>query len=210
MSGWVSFDCYGTLVDWEAGMTGALAGLDDIPAVLAAYHEAEPRIEAGPFLRYREVMARALAQAGVAPGMQDAFGRTLPAWPVFADVATTLTRLREDGRRLAILSNVDRDLIAGTLPRLGAEIDLVVTAEDVRSYKPAGGHFDRMREEAGEAPWVHVACSAFHDIPPARAAGARTVWVRRHQPGPAPENADAVVEGIAELPSLVARLTRGA
>ena len=90
MSGWVSFDCYGTLVDWEAGMTAALAGVDDIPAVLAAYHEAEPRIQDGPFLRYRDVMSRALAQAGVAPGMEDAFGRTLPGWPVFGDVAVTV------------------------------------------------------------------------------------------------------------------------
>ncbi len=199
MSGWVSFDCYGTLVDWEAGMVAALAGVPDIPGVLARYHAAEPEIEAGPFLPYREVMSRALAAAGVAD--HDAFGRTLPSWPVFADVAESLTRLRADGWSLAILSNVDRDLIAGTLPRLGAEIDLVVTAEDVRSYKPAPGHFEQMR---GKAPWVHVACSAYHDIPPARAAGARTIWVRRNQPGPAPTDADAVVDGIERLPELVA------
>src|SRR4051812_23741076 len=119
---WISFDCYGTLVDWEAGMIAALGGA----ALLPAYHAAEPELQAGPFVKYREVMRQALTQAGAQD--PDAFGRTLGDWPVFDDVAQALTRLREDGWRLAILSNVDRDLIAGTLPRLGAPIDLVVTA----------------------------------------------------------------------------------
>jgi 2-haloacid dehalogenase len=106
---------------------------------------------------------------------------TLPGWPVFEDVVPALNNLRAGGWRLAILSNVDDDLIAATLSRLEVPVDIVVSAELIRSYKPALGHFETFRRESGvaEGAWVHVAQSLFHDIAPARRLGLPSVWVNR-------------------------------
>jgi 2-haloacid dehalogenase len=186
---WATFDCYGTLVDWLGGMRAALQAIapNDAERLLRAYHELEPAVQGEHFRCYRDVLAgtlrRAAAREGVAlsPEGEHVLAETLPGWPVFDDVAPALTDLREAGWRLAILSNVDDDLIAATLSRLEVPVDLVVSAERVRSYKPALGHFETFRRESGvaEGAWVHVAQSLFHDIAPARRLGLPSVWVNR-------------------------------
>ena len=188
----LTFDCYGTLVDWERGIAEALeraAGADgvtlDRAAVLRAYHEIEPRIQAERYRRYREVLAltaRAVAERlgwPLAPGREAFLPESLPMWPPFPDTNGALRRLRDAGHRLAILSNVDDDLLAGTRRRLDVAFDFVVTAQQVGSYKPAPGHFVAARERIGAARWLHVAQSYFHDVQPARALGIASAWINR-------------------------------
>jgi 2-haloalkanoic acid dehalogenase type II len=188
----LTFDCYGTLVDWERGIAEALeraAGADgvtlDRAAVLRAYHEIEPRIQAERYRRYREVLAltaRAVAERlgwPLAPGREAFLPESLPTWPPFPDTNGALRRLRDAGHRLAILSNVDDDLLAGTRRRLDVAFDFVVTAQQVGSYKPAPGHFAAARERIGAARWLHVAQSYFHDVQPARALGIASAWINR-------------------------------
>jgi 2-haloalkanoic acid dehalogenase type II len=188
----LTFDCYGTLVDWERGIAEALeraAGADgvtlDRAAVLRAYHDIEPRIQAERYRRYREVLAltaRAVAERlgwPLAPGREAFLPESLPTWPPFPDTNGALRRLRDAGHRLAILSNVDDDLLAGTRRRLDVAFDFVVTAQQVGSYKPAPGHFAAARERIGAARWLHVAQSYFHDVQPARALGIASAWINR-------------------------------
>jgi 2-haloalkanoic acid dehalogenase type II len=188
----LTFDCYGTLVDWERGIAEALeraAGADgvtlDRAAVLRAYHEIEPRVQAERYRRYREVLAltaRAVAERlgwPLAPGREAFLPESLPTWPPFPDTNGALRRLRDAGHRLAILSNVDDDLLAGTRRQLDVAFDFVVTAQQVGSYKPAPGHFAAARERIGAARWLHVAQSYFHDVQPARALGIASAWINR-------------------------------
>jgi 2-haloacid dehalogenase len=212
---WVTFDCYGTLVDWRAGMSEALAAVAGgrPHELLEAYHRHELAVEAGPFRPYRDVLRETLLRASrelgvpLPPGGADVLSERLPEWPVFADVEAALAQLRASGSRLGILSNVDRDLIAGTLRRLPGDIDLVVTAEDVRSYKPALRHFERFATLAGATPatWVHVACSELHDVTPVQGLGVPSIRIRR--PGDEPTSrATVVLDGMDALPAAVARL----
>jgi 2-haloalkanoic acid dehalogenase type II len=188
----LTFDCYGTLVDWERGIAEALeraAGADgvtlDRAAALRAYHEIEPRVQAERYRRYREVLAltaRAVAERlgwPLAPGREAFLPDSLPTWPPFPDTNGALRRLRDAGHRLAILSNVDDDLLAGTRRHLDVAFDFVVTAQQVGSYKPAPGHFAAARERIGAARWLHVAQSYFHDVQPARALGIASAWINR-------------------------------
>jgi 2-haloacid dehalogenase len=187
---WATFDCYGTLVDWQRGMGAALRQVvgDRAAEVLVRYYEIEPVVQREAFRPYRDVLAitldRAAAEHGITldPEQRDVLGRTLPQWPVFADTGSALTALRERGWKVAILSNIDRDLIDATVPRLGAPVDLVITAQDVESYKPAPAHFEEFARRAGVgngATWVHVACSLFHDVAPAHELGVPSVWINR-------------------------------
>jgi 2-haloacid dehalogenase len=187
---WVTFDCYGTLVDWERGMASAIRPLagQKTANVLEAYHDLERQVEQErPFRRYREVLAETLRRAAarenltLAPGREQVLADSLPEWPVFPDVVKALAAVRQAGWKRAILSNVDRYLIGGTLKRLPVRFDLVVTAEDVRSYKPALAHWHRFQAESGVQPqnWVHVARSYFHDILPAREMGISSIWINR-------------------------------
>ena len=220
MSGWVSFDCYGTLVDWNRGITAAMESVAPGRGaeLRALYEKVEPEVEAErPFRRYREVLAEGLRRsarlAGVelAPGAEAALAASLPDWPVFADVGPALGALRDAGHRLAVLSNVDPDLFAGTRERLPAEIDLVVTAADVESYKPGLAHFERFRELTGAGPgeWVHAACSWFHDVSPAHRLGVPAVWVDRDHGAEDPSLATAVIPDLVTLPLVVASLLSG-
>jgi len=188
----LTFDCYGTLIDWERGISeafAAAAGADgvalDLVDVLRAYHEVEPRVQAERYRRYRDVLA--LTARGVAdrlgwtlpPGRESFLAESLPSWPPFPDTNDALRRLKGAGHRLIILSNVDDDLLAGTRHHLAVEFDAVITAEQVGSYKPAAGHFAAARAQIGDAPWLHVAQSYFHDVQPARALGVPTAWINR-------------------------------
>jgi 2-haloacid dehalogenase len=187
---WATFDCYGTLVDWLGGMRAALQEIapDAAERLLRAYHELEPAVQGEHFRRYRDVLAETLRRAAgredvaLSPEGEHVLAETLPRWPVFEDVVPALNELHDAGWRLAILSNVDDDLIAATLSRLEVPVNMVVSAELVRSYKPALGHFETFRRTSGVAEggaWVHVAQSLFHDIAPARRLGLPSVWVNR-------------------------------
>jgi 2-haloacid dehalogenase len=187
---WATFDCYGTLIDWERGIREALLRLwprADGVRLLARYHEIEPGIQAGSFLPYREVMARALEELAEAEGLElrpldrAALAESLPSWPPFPEVPGSLRELGSRGWRWAVLSNTDPDLLAASILNLGIQPDLVVTAHDAGSYKPAHGHWKAFAERSGADParHVHVAASLFHDIAPAAELGIPSVWINR-------------------------------
>ncbi|WP_290060822.1 haloacid dehalogenase type II [Amycolatopsis solani] len=209
----LSFDCYGTLIDWEAGIAAVLSpwgaerglGLSDEELLVAyAAHEAAVEREA-PATRYPDVLAEAFRRTGAGLGADVSddwaarLGRSVPDWPAFPDSAAALARLAER-YRLIILSNVHRDGFAGSNERLRGTFAAIITAEDVGAYKPAGNHFRALDEtlpslgvERGEL--LHVAQSLFHDHVPAKREGLPSVWInRRHdRPGwgatPAPDSA---------------------
>jgi 2-haloacid dehalogenase len=190
MERWATFDCYGTLIDWERGigdtLTRLLPGLDR-DELLAKYHEVEPEIQKEHALPYREVMAEALrriaADQGItlSPGDEYALAESLPGWDPFPEVQSSLEELASRGWRWAILSNTDPDLLAASIARLGVRPDLTVTAAEAGSYKPAHGHWERFLEASGADPkrHVHVAASLFHDIVPCSELGIPAVWINR-------------------------------
>jgi 2-haloacid dehalogenase len=208
---WLTFDCYGTLIDWNQGISSALAGVfgaDRAPRLLSRYHELEPQIEAERYRAYRLVLDLCLAGIAMEEGRALADGETtvlsesLPRWPAFPEVPETLAGLQEDGWRLAILSNCDRDLIAASLPRLGVRFDRVITAQDVGSYKPDHGHWQRFWDLTRAAPGrhVHVGASLFHDVAPAGELGIPCIWVNRlgEQPGPEPDRTVPDLRGVPD------------
>ena len=182
----VTFDCYGTLIDWERGIADAFrgAGLElDRDVVLRAYAEQEPIAEQPPFRPYREVLADATRRVAHALGWQidDAsfLAESLPSWTPFPDTNAALGRLRGAGYRLGILSNVDDDLLAATRRHFSVDFDLVITAQQVRSYKPGHAHFVAARNAIGGAPWLHAAESNFHDIVPTNSLRIENAWINR-------------------------------
>jgi 2-haloacid dehalogenase/putative hydrolase of the HAD superfamily len=188
----VTFDCYGTLVDWEEGISSAFvreAAEDGIvldrARVLAAYHELEPEIEASGYRPYREILAATAVRVAQRLGWPLTVDRarflpeSLARWKPFPDTNPALERLVRVGYRLGILSNVDDDLLVATRRHLGVLFDVVVTAQQVRSYKPAHGPFEEARRRIGDARWLHAAQSFFHDVVPARALGIPVAWINR-------------------------------
>jgi 2-haloacid dehalogenase len=188
---WATFDCYGTLVDWNAGIQAELArlfGSSDGEQLLVRYHVIEPQVQsAHPEWRYRDVMAAVLGEIADENGVslpeteKDALGRSLPAWPVFPDVPAALARAHDRGWRLVALSNTDRDLIDASLKVIGVPFERAIVASEIGSYKPAHGHWRAFYESTGadSARHVHVAQSYFHDIVPARELGIPSVWINR-------------------------------
>ncbi|MDV6012508.1 HAD-IA family hydrolase [Haloechinothrix sp. LS1_15] len=198
----LSFDCYGTLIDWEAGFLSLLRpwadehdlAIDD-EKLLTTYarHEAETARQY-PTAPYPEVLAAAFRATGdelgrpVSEAWQRAFGSSVPDWPAFADSAGALARLAER-YRLIIVSNVDRAGFAASNKRLGVTFDAIITAEDVGAYKPAMHHFTELRTRTrqlgiAEGKLLHVAQSLFHDHAPARAAGLPSAWINRRHEAP--------------------------
>lgn len=216
---WATFDCYGTLVDWNAGISAQLARLlggGDGGRLLDRYHQIEPRLQrAHPEMRYRDVMAAVLAELAaerrisLAPEESDALGRSLPRWPVFEDVPAALAEVRRRGWRLVALSNTDRDLIEASIEAIGVPFDGAVVASEVGSYKPAHGHWRAFRETFGadERRHVHVAQSHFHDIVPASELGIPSIWINRldERGDPPPTRELSDLRGLADaLDELVA------
>lgn len=215
----ITFDCYGTLIDWESGIAEAFlsaAAADgkslDRRAVLAAYAEVEPAVEAPGYRRYRDVLAETAVQVGRRVGWRLDAGRagflaeSLPGWKPFGDTNQSLEALRADGYALGILSNVDDDLLAGTRKQLTVDFDLLVTAEQVGSYKPAHGHFREAGRRLQGKRWLHAAQSWFHDVAPAAALEVPVVWVNR---GREPPRAGARPTGeVPDLAGLVEWLAR--
>ena len=185
MKRWATFDCYGTLIDWNGGIGRELERLFGAARggeLLHTYHELEPQIQRqDPSRSYRDVMAVALARLGAPAAEQDALGRSLPRWDPFPEVPAALEEARDRGWRLAALSNTDRDLLDVSLARVGVEFDLTVAASEIGSYKPAPTHWEEFFALSGadRAGHVHVAASLFHDIAPATALGLRTIWINR-------------------------------
>jgi 2-haloacid dehalogenase len=185
MRQWVTFDCYGTLIDWNRGIGRELErlfGPNEAGEKLRQYHELEPEIQReDPSRSYREVMSIALARLGAPADEHDALARSLPQWEPFPEVPAALEAARARGWRLAILSNSDRDLIDASVARLGVPFDETIVASEIGSYKPAPAHWEEFfaRTGADRAGHVHVAASLFHDIAPAEALGLRTVWINR-------------------------------
>jgi 2-haloacid dehalogenase len=190
----ISFDCYGTLIDWETGIldqalprlsAAGATNLDPL-VVLRAYAKHEAAVESGPFRRYREVLEETFSRIGselgvrVDPKARADFASGLANWPPFPDTVDALVQLASK-YRLVILSNVDDDLFEHTARRLGNPFDAVITAQQVGSYKPALGHFEAARKRLNLSPtnWLHVAQSLYHDHVPAKSIGLRTVWVDR-------------------------------
>jgi 2-haloacid dehalogenase len=201
MDKWVTFDCYGTIADWNSGMLGAIDGSGDL---LGAYHREELRLEAGPYRTYREILTEGLRRAGALDA--GAFVRAWPSMPVFADAGPALSALASDGWKLAILTNCDDDLFGMTAASFPVPVEVVVTAEQVRSYKPDLGHFRKFAELTGATPanWIHIANSWVHDVLPASRMGLRSVWVDRDHTGHPAKFAERRVTTMRRLPETVA------
>ena len=188
----VTFDCYGTLIDWESGIREAFAAEArrlsapvDTERALGLYAEIEPVVEAEAFRRYREVLAetarRIASRLGwPLPEARAGFlAESLPSWRPFPDTNRALIQLARAGYDLGILSNVDDVLLNWTRRHFLASFPIIVTAEEVGSYKPAPGHFLAARTLIGGRRWVHAAQSYFHDVVPARALGIPVAWINR-------------------------------
>jgi 2-haloacid dehalogenase len=186
-----TFDCYGTLIDWNSGIRGELArvfGEGLANDLLARYHELEPELEADGTRSYREVLTEAMRRLGAPPGEEDALARSLPGWRPFPEVPEALEQARANGWKLAILSNTDRDYIEASQQQIGVPFELAIVASEIGSYKPALGHWEAFEREIGRPPEVHVAASLFHDVAPANQLGLRSIWINRlgERPGPRP------------------------
>jgi 2-haloacid dehalogenase len=217
---WVTFDCFGTLVDWQRGFASMLAPFagDRTSDVVRAYHASERIVERDtPYRRYKDVLAAALARAAAGRGVQmsEADARTLErSWgslPIFDDVESMLSELRRNGWRLAVLTNCDDDLFEITHRTFRRPFDLFVTAERVRGYKPAPWHFRAFQQltRVNRCDWVHVACSWYHDIAPAHALGVQTVWLDRERTGEDASYASARVQSAAEVSGAVETIFDG-
>jgi 2-haloacid dehalogenase len=215
---WLTFDCYGTIADWNTCMRRALEPVarTGTATLLSAYHQAELVLEAGPgYMSYREVLTAGLRWAARRVGLPldaERAGAFVDAWPemtVFEDAGPALTALARAGWRLAILTNCDEDLFATTAPKLPVPFDLVVTAEQVRSYKPDLGHFRKFAELTGATPanWIHIANSWVHDIFPAARVGLRSIWVDRDLTGHPAKLAERRITAMRRLPETVADVT---
>jgi 2-haloacid dehalogenase len=215
---WLSFDCYGTLIDWETGILGYLQPLLERKGrfasneeVLSLYSELEPRAQSGPYRSYREVLAGVVRDFGrefrfpVTPADAAGLAESIREWQPFPDTAPALRRL-QSRYKLAILSNIDDDLFAGSAHKLDVPFNCVLTAQKLRSYKPSPENFRALlrRLAVPSDRLLHVAESLFHDIAPARHLGITTVWVNRRQAKSAAASRLAQVQPDLEVPNLTA------
>jgi 2-haloacid dehalogenase len=220
----LTFDCYGTLIDWESGLVASLQpflktkGRDmEAEEILSLYAKFEPEAENGKFKSYKEVLRECMHAFSkeltfrLHGEEENLLARGIQNWQPFPDTVAALTELQKH-YKMCIVSNVDKDLVAHSVRWLQVPFDAVVTAEDVGSYKPAQGHFLEAirRLELPKSEILHVACSQYHDIAPARALGLKSVWVNRRRgqegTGATPAStakADLEVGSLKELVDLV-------
>ena len=194
----ITFDCYGTLINWEAGLLPGLRRLlaahrHEMPeaAILELYGEFEAKAESGPYITYRAVLESVVRQFGERYGFQPsgtelrALHESIPAWPTFPDTVSALQNLQKR-YKLAIISNIDDDLFNETRKHLGVEFSTVITAQQARSYKPSRNNFlmalRALKLEPSEL--LHVGQSIYHDVIPAQSLGIRAVWVNRRSARP--------------------------
>ena len=181
---WATFDCYGTLIDWNAGIRAVLAtvfGEERADVQLERYHDVEPALEADGTRTYREVMTEAMRELGATDEDAGALAESLPSWEPFPEVRDALARARDGGWKLAVLSNTDRDFIDASLECIGVPFELAIVASEIGSYKPNHSHWLRFFDEtaASRDHHVHVAQSHVHDVVPATQLGLRTIWINR-------------------------------
>jgi 2-haloacid dehalogenase len=216
---WATFDVYGTLIDWELGIAQAMAEVwpdADEPALehlLERFHEVEPEIEQDSAAPYREVLRDSLARLAeeenlaIPVGMEFALADSLPSWPAFEEVPAALRELQARGWRIGLLSNTDPELLAASVEQLGIRPDMVITAADAGSYKPAHGHWKTFDERTGvdRHHHIHVAQSAFHDLAPCAEIGITAVWINRlSEVTNLPRAAE--LENLTELPAVLDEL----
>jgi 2-haloacid dehalogenase len=181
---WATFDCYGTLIDWDRGIRGVLGrvfGEADADAGLRRFHEIEPELQEDGRHTYRQVLIEAMRRLGARGPEVSALADSLPGWPAFPDVRRPLHDLHESGWRLALLSNTDRDYVEASMLQIGVPFELAIVASEIGSYKPGTRHWTEFFRRTGAEPFrhVHVAASLFHDIAPAATLGLRAVWINR-------------------------------
>ena len=210
MERWATFDCYGTLIDWDGGVRRELVrvfGEDAADEKLVEYHRVEPGLQESGQLTYRQVMTDAMRALGAPAGEEHGLAEALPGWRALPEVPASLQELRRRGWKLAILSNTDDDLIAASQVQLGMVFDEVVVAQEIGSYKPRHKHWEEFfaRTRAPRAGHVHVAASSFHDIAPCNELGLTSVWINRtgetseHTPTRELTDLFALPETLAEL-----------
>lgn len=212
MERWATFDCYGTLIDWNGGIGRELErlfGAGRSSDLLHRYHELEPQVQREePTRSYRDVLAVTLTRLADVPAEeQDALGRSLPDWLPFPEVRTSLEDVRARGWKLAILSNTDRDFIDASMERIGVPFELAIVASEIGSYKPAHGHWNAFASKVKPDRHVHVAASLFHDVAPAQELGLPTIWINRlgEEPEPQPDVELHTLAGLGDaLDSLAA------
>jgi 2-haloacid dehalogenase len=207
---WATFDCYGTLIDWNGGIRRELVrvfGEDRADERLARYHELEPGLQTGGARSYREVMTETMRELGAPDQEVSGLAKALPSWVPFSEVRSSLEEARARGWKLAILSNTDRDFIEASMEQIGVPFELAIVASEIGSYKPGHLHWSRFFEETAAPPerHVHVAQSYFHDIVPANELGLRSIWINRygqsHEPPPTRE-----LEDLSRLPDALDEL----
>ena len=211
---WATFDCYGTLIDWNGGIRRELARVFDeerVDELLERYHEIEPRLQReDPSRSYREVMTLALRELGAPDSDAGALAESLPSWTPFPEVPAALEEARRRGWKLAILSNTDRDFIEASKEQLGVPFDETVVAQEIGSYKPAHRHWEVFFGRTGvdRAAHVHVAASLFHDIAPARELDLTTIWINRlgERADPAPDRELADLSRLADALDALVRV----
>jgi len=189
----ITFDCYGTLIDWESGMKNALRNLTkrrnisfDIESLPERYIEIELEIEKEGYRKYKEVLGlgvrRLFEEKGIMLSSEEEkiFADSINTWPPFNETTEVLRKIKEK-YKLAILSNIDEDLIKHSIKLIGVEFDGVITAEQVKSYKPSHGHWKRMMDvfKIPKENVLHVAASYVHDIVPAKELGFQVAWINR-------------------------------
>ena len=212
--GWITFDCYGTLLDWQSAFRRILEPAADgrIEDLVHAFHAVEPEVQRDlPTASYKPILRECLRRAGERAGLEVDQDLLVDGWHTiepFPDTPAALAALRDAGWKLGILTNCDNDLFESTCAAVGAPIDLVVTAEETRSYKPAFGHFEAFEARTGvtRANWVHAAVSWYHDMVPAQELGLRRVWVDREHSGHDASIVTAHIHDMASLPATVAAL----
>jgi 2-haloacid dehalogenase len=197
MNRWATFDCYGTLIDWNGGIGRELErlfGAGRAGGLLHAYHEVEPEVQhEQPTRAYREVLAITLArlaeqqQLPLPTDEHGALAQSLPTWQPFPEVRGALEDARARGWKLAILSNTDRDFIDASMKLIGVPFDLSIVASEIGSYKPGKRHWEAFGERVDADAHVHVGASLFHDVAPALELGLPTVWVNRLGEAPEPQ-----------------------
>lgn len=217
----MTFDCFGTLVSWQRGFPKILARVagDRSEELASAYHRYESEIEAGEYRPYRDVLRTTLRLAAQSIGLPlsereaDVLSQYWNDQPVWEDVGPALADVQRAGWKIAALTNCDNDLFERTKRTLPFSFDAAITAEDVRSYKPALGHFLKFEERGvPRERWVHVACSYFHDVVPAHRFNVRSVWIDRDRTGEDPSAAWRVqpdLNGLAEALESARRLESG-
>jgi 2-haloacid dehalogenase len=185
MERWATFDCYGTLIDWNGGIRRELVrvfGEDRADAQLKRYHDIEPSLQVGGERSYREVMTEAMRELGAPEAETGGLADALPGWQPFPEVRPALEAARARGWKLALLSNTDREFIEASKQQIGVPFELAIVASEIHSYKPEHRHWLQFFEQtaAPRQGHVHVAQSHYHDVVPATELGLRTIWINRY------------------------------